>query len=434
MNDEQKKQVAIFRFGVISDFVSPTRLAWGERARLIQQKCERSWQIPFSGRTRLTPTTIRSWIRAYEKSDQQLESLYPQSRTDRGQARALDQETTLALIGLRKEMPLAPVHTLIRTARQRGIVDAEQYLAESTVWRLFKREGLMFSTEHAPVDRRRFEAQLPNDLWQSDVMHGPSVLVDGKNRKTYLIAFLDDMSRLICHAQFYRSENLNAFLDALRQALLTRGLPRKLYVDNGPAFRSFHLQQITASLGIALIHAKPYQPQGKGKIERFFRTVRSDFLPAVRAKTLDDLNLALDCYLRDVYHNREHRSTSQTPLARYAEHCECVRAAPKDLADHFRLQARRRVAKDRTIALLGRLFEAPIALIGKQVTLFYHPNDPARVEARMNGKSYGLLTVVDVNVNCQVKREKDSVKIHTETRTLSGGQLPLAGINKEEKS
>ena len=187
------------------------------------------------------------------------------------------------MIGLRKEMPHATVKGLIRTAQQRGVVDSEQFLAESTLWRLLKREGLMERTEQTTVDRRRFEAQLPNDLWQSDVMHGPSVLTPNKNRKTYLIAFIDDMSRLICHAQFYLSENLNSYLDALRQALLTRGLPRKLYVDNGPAFRSFHLHQITASLGIALIHAKPYQPQGKGKIERFFRTVRSDFLPTLRA-------------------------------------------------------------------------------------------------------------------------------------------------------
>jgi transposase InsO family protein len=430
MTDEQKKQVAIFRFGVISDFVSPTRLAWGERARLIKHKCERSWQIPFSQRTRLSPATIRSWIRAYEKSGQQLQSLYPHSRSDRGQARALDPETTLALIGLRKEMPLAPVHTLIRTAQQRSVVDSEQYLAESTVWRLLKREGLMHPSEHPPIDRRRFEAQLPNDLWQSDVMHGPSVLLDGKNRKTYLIAFIDDMSRLICYAQFYRSENLNSYLDALRQALLTRGLPRKLYVDNGPAFRSFHLQQITASLGIALIHAKPYQPQGKGKIERFFRTVRSDFLPGVRAKTLDDLNLAFDCWLRDLYHNREHRSTGQTPLRRYAAHCECVRAAPKDLADHFRQQARRRVAKDRTVAIAGPLFEAPIALIGKQITLFHHPHDPSCIEARFDGKSYGFLTAVDLNVNCRVKREKDNLKIQTEPRPVQSGQLSF-GLKEE---
>lgn len=432
MNDEQKKQVAIFRFGVISDFVSPTRLGWGERARLLKEKCARQWQIPFSQRTRLSPGTVRSWIRAYEKSGQRLEALYPHSRTDRGQARALDPETTVALIGLRREIPTAPVHTLIRTARQRGVVEPEQYLAESTVWRLLKREGLMQPSEQAAVDRRRFEAELPNDLWQSDVMHGPSVTVDGKNRKAYLIAFIDDMSRLVCHAQFYLSENLNSYLDALRQALLTRGLPRKLYVDNGPAFRSFHLHQITASLGIALIHAKPYQPQGKGKVERFFRTVRADFLPALRAKTLNDLNLALDGWLRDVYHNREHSSTGQTPLGRYAAHCECVRAAPKDLPDHFRQQARRRVAKDRTVALQGRLFEAPVALIGKQITLFYHPHDPARVEARHEGKSYGMLRAVDLNVNCRVQRENNNLKIHSEPRPLSSGQLPFTA-RKEEK-
>jgi transposase InsO family protein len=431
MNDEQKKQVAIFRFGVISDFVSPTRLGWGERARLIRQKCDRQWQIPFSQRTHLSPATIRSWIRAYEKSGQQIESLYPHSRSDRGQARALDQETTLALIGLRKEMPHATVKGLIRTAQQRGVVDSEQFLAESTLWRLLKREGLMERTEQTTVDRRRFEAQLPNDLWQSDVMHGPSVLTPNKNRKTYLIAFIDDMSRLICHAQFYLSENLNSYLDALRQALLTRGLPRKLYVDNGPAFRSFHLHQITASLGIALIHAKPYQPQGKGKIERFFRTVRSDFLPTLRAKTLDDLNLALDCWLRDLYHHREHSSTGQSPLTRYANHCECVRAAPKDLQDHFRWQARRRVAKDRTVALAGRLFEAPIALIGKQITLFYHPHDPSRLEARFEGKSYGFLGGVDLNVNCQVKRQKDTLQIDTPPRTPSSGKLPFGGKKEE---
>lgn len=432
MNDEQKKQVAIFRFGVISDFVSPTRLGWGERARLLKEKCARQWQIPFSQRTRLSPGTVRSWIRAYEKSGQRLEALYPHSRTDRGQARALDPETTVALIGLRREMPTAPVHTLIRTARQRGVVEPEQYLAESTVWRLLKREGLMQPSEQAAVDRRRFEAELPNDLWQSDILHGPSVTVDGKNRKAYLIAFIDDMSRLVCHAQFYLSENLNSYLDALRQALLTRGLPRKLYVDNGPAFRSFHLHQITASLGIALIHAKPYQPQGKGKVERFFRTVRADFLPALRAKTLNDLNLALDGWLRDVYHNREHSSTGQTPLGRYAAHCECVRAAPKDLPDHFRQQARRRVAKDRTVALQGRLFEAPVALIGKQITLFYHPHDPARVEARHEGKSYGMLRAVDLNVNCRVQRENNNLKIHSEPRPLSSGQLPFTA-RKEEK-
>jgi len=432
MNDEQKKEVAIFRFGVISDFVSPTRLAWGERRRLLKQKCEREWQIPFSSRTRLSPATILSWIRAYERAGGKLQGLYPRSRSDRGLGRALDDETALALTRLRREMPTSTVRSLIRVAQQRRIVDPDTYVAQSTLWRLLKREGLM-QREHAPVDRRRFEAELPNDIWQSDVMHGPSVEVEGKNRKAYLIAFLDDMSRLICYAQFYLSEKLDCYLDCLRQALLTRGLPRKLYVDNGPAFRSLHLKQICASLGIALIHSRPYQPQGKGKVERFFLTLRTDFLSGLGgAQSLNDLNQALATWLREVYHNREHRSTGQTPLQRFAAHSECLRASPNDLEDHFRKQARRRVAKDRTVALAGRLYEAPIALIGKQITLLYHPHDPARVEAIYQGQSYGMVKTVDVNVNCRVQRENHTLKIQTEPRVLSGGKLPFSA-RKEEK-
>jgi hypothetical protein len=109
-----------------------------------------------------------------------------------------------------------------------------------------------------------------------------------------------------------------------------------------------------------------------------------------------------------------------------------VRAAPKDLQDHFRKQARRRVAKDRTVALAGRLYEAPIALIAKQITLFYHAHDPARVEARYEGKSYGMLTAVDLNVNCHVGREKDTLKLHTEPRPLTGGKLPFSGKKEAE--
>lgn len=433
MDEEQKKEVAVFRFGVISDFVSRARLEWGERERLLEEKCAREWQIPFSGRTRLSRTTILSWVRAYEKGGRRLQAIYPRDRSDQGTPRALDEETALALIRLRRQVPGATVKSLIRQAKERRLVDPEQHLAGTTVWRLFKREGLILPQAEDPVDRRRYEAELPNDIWQSDAMHGPMVRVEGKNRKSYLFAFLDDMSRLITHAQFYLSENLDAYLDALRQALLSRGLPRKLYVDNGPAFRSLHLHHICASLGIALVHSKPYQPQGRGKIERFFRTLRGDFLSGFRGESLKDLNETLDAWIRNVCNNREHRSTGEAPLKRFAAHSECLRPAPKDLQDHFRKQARRRVAKDRTVALAGRLYEAPTALIGKQITLLYHAWDLARVEAAHGGQSYGMLRIVDLNVNCRVQRQQDNLKIHTEPRPVSGGKLSF-NVRQEEES
>jgi transposase InsO family protein len=115
------------------------------------------------------------------------------------------------------------------------------------------------------IDRRKYEAELPNDIWQSDVMHGPKVVVNQRRRKAYLIAVFDDHSRLVPFAGFYLSENLAALKDAFEKALIKRGLPRKLYVDNGSAFRSRQLEHVCASLAIALIHSTAHQPQGKLK-------------------------------------------------------------------------------------------------------------------------------------------------------------------------
>jgi len=277
--------------------------------------------------------------------------------------------------------------------------------------------------QQQPNDRGRFEAELPNDLWQSDMMFGPSVQVEGRSRKTFLFAFLDDMSRLVAHAQFYLSEGLESYLDALRQALLRRGLPRKLYVDNGPTFRSQHLAQITASLGMALIHSTPYQPEGRGKCERWFRTVREQFLSLWRGEDLGKLNEAFSSWLQQRYHQSVHSVTNQSPLERFSSHLECLRPVPSNLEDYFRKRTLRIVAKDRTVALNGRLYEAPIALMGKKVALLYHDHDPARVEIFFEEHSYGFITLLDQRVNFRVRRQKQSVEIESETEAIHGGKL-----------
>jgi transposase InsO family protein len=338
----------------------------------------------------------------------------------------LDEETSLALIHLRKELPRMPVIDLIKTVHKRGLVLPGTELSLSTVYRLLHRHHLMASSATTPEDRRKFEAELPNDLWQSDSMHGPHVEVDGRMKKSYLLAFLDDHSRLVPHAQFYLTEGLDSYLNALAQALLKRGLPRKLYLDNGPAFRSKHLEDITASLGIALIHSRPYKPQGRGKIERYFRTVRSQFLSGFRGRTLQDLNEALDLWVNDIYHQRKHSSTAQSPFERFTAQMQCLRAAPTDLQDYFRKHARRRVAKDRTITLNGKLYEAPIPLIGKHVLLLYHDKQPHSVEAFHEHKSYGVLIPLDLHINCRVKRNRDNstdVEMGEKIQRYQGGKL-----------
>jgi transposase InsO family protein len=407
MDEEHKKQVAVFRFGVIADFVAGARLPRGDTRRLLAEKCARKWTIPFSDRTRIGRTTIRDWVARYETSGRQLEALYPKDRADSGRSRSIDEDTAANLVLLRQQMPKATVATLIQTMEKRGLVNPASQLAHTSVWRFLTQHGLMSAAPAGAVDRRKFEAELPNDIWQSDVMHGPKVLVDDRHRKTYLIAFIDDHSRLISFGAFYLSENLDAFLGAFELALLKRGLPRKLYVDNGSAYRSRLLEHICAKLAIALIHAKAYQPQGKGKIERFFRTVRMQFLPTLTGDfSLHDLNAAFNRWL-DAYHQRRHSATGCSPWQRFADHMHCLRSAPDNLKEHFRVVARRTVAKDRTVTLEGRLFEAPVSLIGKRIELLYHKDGLLRVEARLNNQSYGLLRPVDLAVNCRVKRDRN---------------------------
>jgi len=436
MTEDEKMQVAVFRFGIISDFVTGSEMSRTEKKRLMGDKCGRKWRIPFSEKTRISKGTIQRWCRLYRNSNGNLKSLYPTDRSDQGKCRVMDQETCLSLIGLRSNMPALTVAQLIEQMDRQNRVTPGIVLNASTVYRFLHRQNLMQPMASTPVDRRKFEAELPNDLWQSDVMHGPKVDVDGKMRKTYLIAIIDDHSRLIPYARFYLSETLASYLDAFEQAIAARGVPRKLYVDNGAAFRSHHLEYIAASLAVSLIHAKPYTPEGKGKIERWFKTVRSNFLPLFKGAGLIELNEALQRWITESYHKKIHSATGQTPFERFTANMHCLRSSPANLKDYFRKVARRTVSKDRSITLDGRLYEAPVALIGKRVELLYHESEPEKVEIKHQNRGYGMIRPIDLHVNCKVKRDKNNnpqLQNAEPLTTYQGGKLlSLKGENPHE--
>ena len=421
MTENKNEEIAVFRFGVIHEFVGGASLSMDDKQRLMQDKCCRKWVIPHCNRTRISQNTIYRWIRRYKNSGGKIESLYPGKRSDQGKSRGLDQESIAHIVQAKRQQPDLQVPLLLAQLKRQCLVPRKTGLA--TIYRLLHRHGLMEKMP-SPEDRRKFEAEQPNDIWQSDVMHGPMVAVDQKARKTYLIAFIDDHSRLVTYAAFYLSENLAAFMDAFEQALLKRGLPKKLYVDNGAAFRSHKLEFTCATLSIALIHARPYKPQGKGKVERFFKTIRSQFLPVADTSGLAKLNQSLQDWLQNVYHQRVHGGTGMAPFARFTRNLDCLRQAPGNLTDHFRKAVYRMVAKDRTITLDGRLFEAPVALIGQKVLLLYHEHAPERVEVFLDQISYGLLVPVDLHVNCRIKRDKsNNIELQSGATPYQGGGL-----------
>ena len=231
----------------------------------------------------------------------------------------------------------------------------------------------------------------------------------GGKRQVFLQAALDDASRLIPHAQFYPNQGLDAFLDCLRQAVTARGVPTRLYMDNAKIYRSPQLARIAASIGILIVHTPPYQPEGRGKIERFFRSVREQFLAALNPKALlsvDQLNERLWHWIETVYHRHEHGSLQTTPLLRWQRDIAQVRQLPPgtDMRRLFFHRVDRLVRRDSPFMLHSHFFEAPPHLAGQRIEVRFDPLDLAHVEIYHAGKPAGAARLVDAVVNGRTYR------------------------------
>lgn len=424
----KRKKIALFRFGVIAPLIGVKKTGKGAKQKLLNEITQKQWEIPYSHRTYISRSTVKEWLRRYETSGNELSSLEPYSRSDSGYCRTLDPDTELAVINFKRRYPNASAKTVLKICIRSNIIPPDIKVSPATIYRIFKKHRIGEENK-VKKDLKKFEADLPNDLWQTDCMHGPLVDVEGKQRKSFLFAIIDDHSRLISHAQFYLRENLDNFLDCLETALCKRGVPRKIYTDNGPCFRSYHLEHVTASLGIALIHTKPYSPESKGKIERWFRTLRMQFIPSLPSHfDLNTLNKKLWKWIECEYHERKHRSTGQKPFDRYSKKLELIRKTPDNIRDFFRCVTKRKVTKDRAVFLNGHIFEAPVELIGEYITLLFHKNEPLKIEAFWQSRSYGLLTQLDQNINSRIIRksskalfiENDVTDERSESQNLKG--------------
>ncbi|MGH9462375.1 MAG: DDE-type integrase/transposase/recombinase [Vicinamibacteria bacterium] len=441
LEEKTRQQIALFRYGLIADLVHRRERERGLYV-LLREKAARSYEIPGSRRTRVAVETLRDWLGAYRRGG--FEALYPKPRRDQGRARAIPQEVADLLCSIKEERPALSVALVIEQAKSSGSISESLYLAPATVHRLLSRSGLMDKkpTEPTSKDRRRFAFEKANELWMSDVMHGPAVIAENKRkRKTYLIAFLDDATRVVPYATFAFSENTAAFMPALQQAIRRRGVPQRLYVDNGAAYRSHHLALVCAKVGITLIHARPYQPQGKGKQERWFRTVRMQLLSRLHeddTKSLEALNRKLWSWVEAEYHQTPHRGLDGvTPFDRWAMSADDVRLADSAvIEDLFFFEQIRKVQKDRTVSLLGLVYEVDASLVGQTVTLRFDPSRKGRpIDVYFNGRKIQQAKPVDLYANCFVRRDHTTKHLNPDSPPPSPPQgLPLRKLKPSEEN
>ncbi len=437
------EEIGLFRYGLISDVLRPeggeTSLKLYQRLR---EKAGRSYCIPGSRRTRVAEETLRDWIQLYKEGG--FDALKPKPRKDIGSARAIPQAVIDALVDFKDQHRDHSVSMVIDEVKKTHEVARATTLPLSTVHRVLSRAGVMDRHPECPTtkDRRHFAFERAGELWMSDVMHGPSVVVSGRRKqKAYLICMLDDATRVIPYAAFALSEGTVAFLLVLRQAVMRRGIPLRLYVDNGSAFRSHHLALVCARLGITLIHARPYQPAGKGKQERFFRTVRMRLLPTLGPAdlgSLDALNRRLWAWVEGEYHRAPHRGLDgTTPLDAWAMRSGDVRTAGPELDLHemFLFEQKRKVHKDRTLSLDGVAYEVDAALVGEMVTVRFDPSKKgAPVDIWHGGIKVQTARVVDAYANCFVKRNNETRALDVDTQPAAPAPaLRLRDLGKDDE-
>lgn len=408
-----RQKVALFRMRVLGDLIQLAPRTPGLYEKL-KEKSAIVYEIPGSTRTYIAPDTIRDWLRQYRAGG--FDALFPKPRNDAGRPRSLPDELIDIILEIKEEHRDFTVPQVISDVRKNQEAFAGIPLPPSSIHRLLSRNGLMLPPPDNPTgnDRRRFEFEKAGDLWMSDVMYGPAVIVGKRKVKTYLIAFIDDATRIIPYAAFTLSENTESFLGVFKQALMRRGIPKRLYVDNGSAYRSLHLELVCAKLGVTLIHARAYQPQGKGKQERWFRTVRTQLLPLLTGQdlsSLEALNRRLWGYIEGEYHQSPHRSLKGcTPYDRWAMTADEVRypGPDTDLDEIFLFEAKRKVQKDRTVSLDGTAYEIDASLVGETVMLRYNPASRRSLKVYFKNRYIHEAKPVDTYSNCFVKRNRPS--------------------------
>ena len=377
---------ALCRYEVISPYLAadPGR---GQKGPLLRKLASRQWTDEQGEPMEVKAETIRSWVRRYRKSG--LNGLMDKPRPRRG-VQVLSPEQVELVCQLRREVPERSLDRIITIVESMGMLDRGT-LRRSTLHRVLQAEGLSARACRVPEtqDLDRFEADRPNDLWQSDMLTGPW-LPDpkrpGKMRRAYLYAFLDDHSRLLLHGRFSFKGDLPALELVFRRCLQKWGVPSRVYYDNAQVYRSDHMRQIVAILGIhRIVFTRPRRPMGHGKIEALNRYIRSAFLAELAASpqitTLDALNEAFVAWADNEYNRSTHSETGASPLERWREGIEKVTYADEEaLRQAFLWRERRTPDKTGVFSLLGCRYQVSTPLARRRVEVRYDPEALHEVE------------------------------------------------------
>lgn len=370
---DHAEAVAIFRSEIVGA-LTRRELDRGELGRELAALAERRYRPPGAQATRTySAITLERWYYRLRRGG--LEALRPAPRSDRGRARELSEEERALLVQIRREHPSASVSLILRTLVADGRLE-RRAVSVQTVRRLYREAGLDrtgLRDGGAPRVRLRWQAERPGALWHGDVCHAVSIVgADGKPRLVRVHGLLDDASRYVVALEAHHSEREVDMLGLLVRALRRHGAPDALYLDNGSTYRGEILRTACARLGISLLHARPYDAPARGKMERFWRTLREgciDFVGSVAS--LHDLNVRLWAFLDEHYHRSPHAALmGRSPEVVYGAARPGLDALDEQrLRDALTVRVRRRVRRDSTVPLDGVDYECDQSFLAGRLVM-----------------------------------------------------------------
>jgi transposase InsO family protein len=394
MQDERQMELALWRYGIISPLLHRDAND-AQLCEMLTVVSQSRYIHPHDGRwVTISAEAIRKWL--YRFNHGGLDALCDKQRSDKG-IRHVPVLIADAMFELRRAHQRWTLALLLKQLVSRKLWD-ETRPSRSTLYR-FARDNNLMRDPHlvAAEPVRPFEFDQFGQMWTADFMHGPKLYAGKKKRKSYLHVIIDDCTRYVVSGRFYPAESTQSLIVELMTAVRRHGIAQRLYTDNGSAYNSRHLKIVCANLSMAQPHTPARRPQGRSKVERFFRTVREQFLAKKRYKTFDAINTAFIQYLND-YHHRIHSTLECSPMQKRLSVGSVCKHVPEvaDIESLFRLKRRCRVYNDQTIRVHKKAFEVPGCLPGGRITVYYMPWDLGRV---YYGDQLQLAKPVDLTAN-----------------------------------
>ena len=406
MKDEIKQEIALFKYSVIAPLVSGTYEDSASNTAFFRDAANKNYKNHKGEITTLSPTTIKRWYYNYLKNG--FDGLLPKCRSDAGSSRKLDEDIMEQIRYLKREYPRLPATIIHQKLIDNFSIDRKT-VSLSTINRYINRLNIEegYTTKK---DMRRYERPHINQVWYADSSVGPYIKINGKKKRIWIIAAIDDCSRMITGIDLFFNDNTVNVMSVLKSAVSKFARPTRFVVDNGSSYKNKQIKLLAARIGMTLQYNPPYTPTSKSKIERFFKTLKSQWMSGLNMndfKSLDELKESLMEYIQ-TYNQREHSSLNgSSPMDRfYSESNLLKRLTPEQIENDFLFEIERRVSADNVIVIDEVEYEVNYRYSKQRITIRYSPDMEKVFIIDPHTKELAPIRLLNKHENANIKREK----------------------------